>query len=115
MGKSNGARDGDVLVVTTKWQNGESWLDRAGNFATNQLTVTERFTLVGLSHISYQGHRRRLPGKRRIASRQFAGASFSRRPAHGSRRFGILDDRSEEVKVGCWRCWRGGVEGRRCG
>src|SRR5678815_245366 len=54
MGKSTGAWDGDVLVVTTKWQNGESWLDRAGNHASNQLTVTERFTLLGPHHISYE-------------------------------------------------------------
>ena len=53
MGKSMGRWDGDVLVVTTKWQNGQSWLDRAGNFASNQLTVTERFTLQGPSHLSY--------------------------------------------------------------
>ena len=54
MGKSNGSWDGDVLVVTTKWQNGQSWLDRAGNHASNQLTVTERFTLLGPSHLSYE-------------------------------------------------------------
>jgi hypothetical protein len=54
MGKSDGRWDGDVLVVTTKWQNGESWLDRAGNHASNQLTVTERFTLLGPNHISYE-------------------------------------------------------------
>ena len=54
MGKSNGRWDGDVLVITTKWQNGESWLDRAGNHASNQLTVTERFTLLGPNHISYE-------------------------------------------------------------
>jgi hypothetical protein len=54
MGKSMGSWDGDVLVITTKWQNGESWLDRAGNYASNQLTVTERFTLLGPNHISYE-------------------------------------------------------------
>ena len=54
MGKSNGAWDGDVLVVTTKWQNGQSWLDRAGNYSSNQLTVTERFTLLGPNHIGYE-------------------------------------------------------------
>jgi hypothetical protein len=54
MGKSDGAWDGDVLVVTTKWQNGQSWLDRAGNHASNRLAVTERFTLVGPNHISYE-------------------------------------------------------------
>ena len=54
MGKSNGTWDGDVLVVTTKWQNGQSWLDRAGNHASNQLTVTERFTLRGPNHLWYE-------------------------------------------------------------
>jgi hypothetical protein len=54
MGKSNGAWDGDVLVVTTKWQNGQSWLDRAGNYASNKLTVTERFKLLDSSHLSYE-------------------------------------------------------------
>ena len=54
MGKSDGTWDGDVLVVTTKWQNGQSWLDRAGNFASNQLTVTERFRLLGPNHLWYE-------------------------------------------------------------
>jgi hypothetical protein len=54
MGKSNGQWDGDVLVVTTKWQNGQSWLDRAGNHASSQLTVTERFRLLDPSHIAYE-------------------------------------------------------------
>ena len=54
MGKSMGRWDGDVLVVTTKWQNGQSWLDRAGNHASNQLTVTERFTLRGPDHMQYE-------------------------------------------------------------
>jgi hypothetical protein len=54
MGKSMGRWDGEVLVVTTRWQNGQSWLDRAGNFASNQLTVTERFALQGTNHIRYE-------------------------------------------------------------
>jgi hypothetical protein len=54
MGKSMGQWEGDVLVVTTKWQNGQSWLDRAGNFASSQLTVTERFSLQDATHIAYE-------------------------------------------------------------
>jgi hypothetical protein len=54
MGKSNGAWEGDVLVVTTTSQNGQSWLDRAGNFASNQLKVTERFKLLDVNHIWYE-------------------------------------------------------------
>jgi hypothetical protein len=54
MGKSNGTWEGDVLVVTTSSQNGQSWLDRAGNFASNQLKVTERFKLLDVNHIWYE-------------------------------------------------------------
>jgi len=54
MGKSNGTWEGDVLVVTTTSQNGQAWLDRAGNFATNQLKVTERFKLLDVNHIWYE-------------------------------------------------------------
>jgi hypothetical protein len=54
MGKSNGTWEGDVLVITTTSQNGQSWLDRAGNFATNKLKVTERFKLLDANHIWYE-------------------------------------------------------------
>jgi len=54
MGKSNGTWEGNVLVVTTLSQNGQSWLDRAGNFASDQLKVTERFRLLDANHISYE-------------------------------------------------------------
>lgn len=54
MGKSFGEWDGDTLVVTTVSQNGESWLDRAGNHASNELVVTERFTMTGPNHIAYE-------------------------------------------------------------
>ena len=54
MGKSNGTWEGNVLVVTTTAQNGETWLDRAGNHHSNKLKVTERFTLLGPNHIWYE-------------------------------------------------------------
>jgi hypothetical protein len=54
MGKSNGTWEGDTLVVVTTSQNGQSWFDRAGNFASNQLKVTERFKLMDSSHMSYE-------------------------------------------------------------
>lgn len=54
MGKSDGTWDGNVLVVTTSGQNDRTWLDRAGNFHSNQLKVTERFTLLDPDHIRYE-------------------------------------------------------------
>ncbi|MBZ5577998.1 MAG: hypothetical protein LAP40_15655 [Acidobacteriia bacterium] len=54
MGKSSGSWDGNVLVVTTIGQNEKTWLDRAGNFHSNQLKVTERFKLLDSSHIAYE-------------------------------------------------------------
>ena len=54
MGKSNGTWEDDALVVTTTSQNGQSWLDRAGNFASNELKVTERFKLLDGNHIWYE-------------------------------------------------------------
>lgn len=54
LGRSNGRWDGEVLVIETTGQNGESWFDRAGNHASNQLKVTERFTLLGPNHLWYE-------------------------------------------------------------
>jgi hypothetical protein len=54
MGKSNGTWEGDVLVVTTTAQNGETWLDRAGNHHSDKLKVTERFSRLGPNHIWYE-------------------------------------------------------------
>jgi hypothetical protein len=54
MGKSDGSWDGNVLVITTTGQNEFSWLDRAGNHHSNQLKVTERFTLLDKDHIQYE-------------------------------------------------------------
>ena len=53
MGTSYGKWEGNTLVVTTLAQNGETWLDRTGNYLTNGATVTERFTLKDKDHMSY--------------------------------------------------------------
>ena len=54
MGKSSGTWEGNVLVVTTIGQNDKTWLDRAGNFHSNELKVTEHFRLLDADHIQYQ-------------------------------------------------------------
>jgi hypothetical protein len=54
MGWSNGHWEGDTLVVVTNGFNDSTWLDRAGNHHSNQLKVTERFTLIDDSHIRYE-------------------------------------------------------------
>lgn len=54
MGKSNGRWEGNTLVVSTVNQNGMTWLDRSGNHYSNQLVVTERFSLLGPNHIWYE-------------------------------------------------------------
>ena len=55
MGKSRGEWEGDTLVVTTSGLLENTWLDRAGNHHSNQLRVTERFTLQDSGdHIWYE-------------------------------------------------------------
>ena len=54
MGWSNGSWEGDTLVVEVTGLNGQTWLDRAGNFATANARVVERYTLIGANHIQYQ-------------------------------------------------------------
>lgn len=53
MGTSYGRWEGNTLVVTTLSQNGETWLDRAGNFVGPTTTVTERFTPMGANNMDY--------------------------------------------------------------
>ena len=54
MGWSNGSWNGDTLVVETIAQDDRTWLDRAGNFHSYMMTVTERFSLVTPDHIQYE-------------------------------------------------------------
>src|SRR5690606_21971845 len=54
MGTSYGKWEGNTLVVTTLAQNGQTWMDRAGNYLTNTSTVVERFTPNGPNHLDYE-------------------------------------------------------------
>ena len=54
MGQSVGSWDGDTLVVVTTGQNDRTWLDRAGNFHSDQLRVTERFTPTSPHTLEYE-------------------------------------------------------------
>jgi len=53
LGDSRAAWEGDTLVVDVTQFNGETWLDRAGNFHSDALHVIERFTPAGPDHIDY--------------------------------------------------------------
>lgn len=54
MGQSWAKWDGDTLVVTTTDQNGETWLDRAGNYIGYGAVVEERFTQTGTNTMDYE-------------------------------------------------------------
>jgi hypothetical protein len=54
MGTSNGRWDGDTLVVDVTGLNGQSWFDRAGNFASENVHIVERYTLVDADHLNYE-------------------------------------------------------------
>jgi hypothetical protein len=53
MGTSYGSWEGNTLKVVTLSQNGMTWLDRVGDYLSNNATVTERFTLMDHDHIRY--------------------------------------------------------------
>jgi hypothetical protein len=54
LGDSRGRWEGDTLVVDVVYFTGETWLDRAGNFHSDQLHLVERFTLAGPDHMNYE-------------------------------------------------------------
>jgi hypothetical protein len=54
MGWSNGRWEGDTLVVENMAQDDRTWLDRAGNYHSYMMTVTERFTLETPNIIRYE-------------------------------------------------------------
>jgi hypothetical protein len=54
MGHSVGHWEGDTLVVTVTEFNGKNWFDRAGNYHSEALKVTERFTPITKDAIHYE-------------------------------------------------------------
>ena len=54
MGWSRGRWDGDTLVVDVSDFNEDTWFDRAGNFHSDELKVTERYTPVSPHHLMYE-------------------------------------------------------------
>jgi hypothetical protein len=54
MGRSHGRWDGDRLIVDASGFNGQSWFDRAGNFASDTLRVTESYTPFGPNALLYE-------------------------------------------------------------
>jgi hypothetical protein len=54
MGRSEGRWDGDTLVVVTTGFNARARLDRAGNFFSPAMKVTERFKLENANVIRYE-------------------------------------------------------------
>ena len=54
MGRSHGRWEGDTLVVEAAGFNGLAWFDRAGNFASDALRVTERYTPIAPDALMYE-------------------------------------------------------------
>ena len=54
MGQSVARWEGDTLVVDASGFNDSTWFDRAGNFHSDQLKVTERYTRTAPDVISYE-------------------------------------------------------------
>ena len=54
MGWSNGRWEGDTLVVEVTGFNDQTWFDSAGNFHSEALRVTERYTRTGADHLMYE-------------------------------------------------------------
>src|SRR5215471_5646996 len=54
MGQSAGHWEGDTLVVNVTGLNDQTWLSRAGDWHTENMHVTERYTLKDNDHLMYE-------------------------------------------------------------
>jgi hypothetical protein len=54
MGYASGRWDGDTLVIESTGFNDQTWFDRAGNFHSDALRVTERYTAISPDALQYE-------------------------------------------------------------
>jgi hypothetical protein len=54
MGQSVGRWEGDTLVVEARGFNDQTWFDRSGNFHSEDMKVTERYTRTSPDIITYE-------------------------------------------------------------
>ena len=54
MGRSNGWWDGETLVIEVNSNIDQTWLDRAGNYHSAAMIVTERYTLIDQHVMQYE-------------------------------------------------------------
>jgi hypothetical protein len=54
MGRSNGHWDGDTLVIDVNSNIDQTWFDRAGNYHSAAMTVTERYTPIDDHLMQYE-------------------------------------------------------------
>ena len=54
MGWSKASWEGDTLVIDVTDFNDQTWLDSAGNYHSEQLRVTERYTATGPDYLLYE-------------------------------------------------------------
>jgi len=54
MGDSRGRWEGDTLVVDITNFNDQTWLDKAGNYHSDEMHLVERYTRTGPDTLMYQ-------------------------------------------------------------
>jgi hypothetical protein len=54
MGWSVGRWEGDTLVIDVTDQNDQTWFDRAGDWHTEELKVTERYSVIDRNTLNYE-------------------------------------------------------------
>jgi hypothetical protein len=54
MGYGSGRWDGETLVIDSKGFNDQTWFDRAGNYHSDALHVTERYTAISPDALQYE-------------------------------------------------------------